>query len=73
MKSIGPFVVVSIGNRLGTLEVMKAAKIAPVQENVLMIRISKNVTEEEEQFEKLRTYIQRFGPNSYAIPLLGKE
>ncbi len=45
--------VLSIGNRLGTLEAQKAAKIAPVQENVLMIRISKNVPGEEERFEKL--------------------
>ncbi len=70
---IGPFVVVSVGNRLGTLEVMKAAKIAPVQQNLLMIRISPNVPGETERFDKLATYISRFGPNCYAIQLLGKE
>ena len=70
---IGPFVVVSVGNRLGTLEVMKAAKIAPVQQNLLMIRISRNVSGEEERFEKLMTCIHRFGPNCFDILLHGKE
>ena len=70
---IGPFVVVSVGNRLGTLEVMKAAKIAPVQQNLLMIRISKNVPGEEERFDKLVTCIHRFGPSCYDILLHGKE
>ena len=69
---IEPFVVVSVGNRLGTLDVMKAAKIAPVQQNVLMIRVSKHVKDEEQKFDKLMTSIQRFGPNCYTISLLGK-
>ncbi len=70
---IGPFVIVSVGNRLGTLEVMKAAKIAPVQQNLLMIRISPNVPGETERFDKLATCINRFGPNCYTIRLHGKE
>jgi len=70
---IGPFVVVAIGNRLGSPEVMKAGKIAPVQENVLMIRVSKNVAGEEEKYEKLMTCIHRSGANSYDILLHGKE
>lgn len=72
-ETVGPFVVVSVGNRLGTVEVMKAAKIAPVQQNVLLIRVSKTVPQEEANYEKLMTYIQRFGPNCYTISLLGKE
>jgi hypothetical protein len=70
---IGPFVVVSVGNRLGSLEAQKGAKIAPVQQNLLLIRISKNVPGEEERYEKLMTCIDRFGANCYAIQLLGKE
>lgn len=73
IEPIGPFVVVSIGNRLGTVEVMKAAKIAPVQQNALMLRISKSVPGEEEKFDKLVTAIHRYGPNCYDIQLLGKE
>jgi hypothetical protein len=72
-KVIGPFVVVSIGNRLGTMEVMKAARIAPVQQNVLMIRVSKNVPGENEKYDELMSCIHRFGPNCYTISLLGKE
>ncbi|MGA2259463.1 MAG: hypothetical protein ABSG53_32715 [Thermoguttaceae bacterium] len=70
---IGPFVVVSIGNRLSTPEAQKGAKIAPVQENVLNLRISKNVPGEEERFAKLWNHIQRNGPNSYSIQILGRE
>jgi len=72
-EPIGPFVVVAIGNRLASPEVMKAGKTAPVQENVLMIRVSKNVPGEEEKYEKLMTLIHRFGVNSYEILLHGKE
>jgi hypothetical protein len=68
----GPFLVVSIGNRLSTVDAQKGAKVAPVQENVLLLRIRKN-TEEEMQFKKLWSHVQRNGPNSYAIQLLGKE
>ena len=68
---IGPFVVVSVGNRLGTLEAQKAAKIAPVQQNVLMLRI-KIGSKEEELYEKLLAAIRRFGQSSYSIELHGK-
>jgi hypothetical protein len=70
---IEPFVVLSIGNRLSTLESQKGAKIAPVQQNVLIIRVSKTVPGEEERFDKLMTCIHRFGPNCYTISLHGKE
>ncbi len=72
-ETIGPFVIVSIGNRLGTVEVMRAAKIAPMQQNLLMIRVSKNVRGEEEQYDKLASSIQRYGANCYTISVLGKE
>ena len=68
---IGPFVVVSIGNRLGTMAVMTANRIAPVQQNSLMLRISNAV--EETRFERLMTCIHRYGPNCYDIQLHGKE
>jgi hypothetical protein len=70
---LGPFVIVSIGNRLGTLEVQKAAKITPAQQNLLLIRISPNVPKEKENFEKLTTDIARYGANCYSIQLAGKE
>lgn len=36
---IGPFKVLALGNRLGSLEVMRAAKQAPMQENVMAILV----------------------------------
>ena len=53
-------------------KIMKAAKIAPVQQNVLMIRICKDPVEAE-RYEKLMNCIHRFGPNCYEILLHGKE
>jgi len=38
-ETIGPFEVLSLGNRLGTLEVMKANRIAQMQGNVMTIRV----------------------------------
>ena len=70
---IGPFVVVQIGNRLGSLDVMKAAKITPVQQNVLMVRVSKNVPHEEENYKSLMNCIQRYGDNCYRLSVLPKE
>lgn len=37
---IGPFKVLSLGNRLGTTEVLRAARVAQVQENVIAIAVS---------------------------------
>ena len=51
---------------------MKAAKISPLQENILMIRISKNVPGEEENFEKLWNRIQTSG-DRFSVVLYGKE
>jgi hypothetical protein len=39
VEVIGPFKVLSLGNRLGSTEVMKAAKISLVQENIMTIRV----------------------------------
>jgi hypothetical protein len=39
IEKIGPFKVLSIGNRLGSAEVMKANRISQQQENVMMISV----------------------------------
>ncbi len=70
---IGPFVVMAIGNRLDSVEVMKAAKIPQVQDNVLVIRISKNVPREEENYNKLETRLHGMGQNSYEVSIDSKE
>ncbi|HUT08893.1 MAG TPA: hypothetical protein VMY42_00210 [Thermoguttaceae bacterium] len=36
---VGPFTVLSIGNRLGTIEVMKAAKVRPTAPDVITVRV----------------------------------
>ena len=43
VERIGPFRVLSVGNRLGSAEVMQAAKIPQMQENVLGISITPEV------------------------------
>ena len=70
---IGPFVVMAIGNRLDSVEVMKAAKIAQVQDNVLVVRVSKNVPREEENYNKLETRLHGMGQNSYEVSIDSKE
>ena len=55
---IGPFRVLSVGNRLGDTEVMRAAKIPQMQENVLTIRVSKSIAGEEERADKLWNRLQ---------------
>jgi len=37
---IGPFQILALGNRLGSAEVMRAAKIPQVQENVMAVRVA---------------------------------
>lgn len=40
VEAIGPFKILALGNRLGSAEVMRAAKISQVQENVMAIAVS---------------------------------
>jgi hypothetical protein len=72
-EEIGPFIIVSIGNRLDRAEVMKVAKITPTQENVLNLRMSNNVPGEKERVEKLLNFIHTAGPNSYDVIVDGKQ
>jgi hypothetical protein len=39
-KIIGPFTVLALGNRLGSAEVMRAARIRQVQENVMLVKVT---------------------------------
>jgi hypothetical protein len=70
---IGPFVVMAVGNRLDSVEVTKAAKIPQLQENILVLRISKNVPREEENYNKLAARLHGSGPNSYEVSIDSKE
>ena len=39
IETVGPFTILSLGNRLGTPDVLKAARVPVVQENVVGIRV----------------------------------
>jgi hypothetical protein len=70
---IGPFVVMAIGTRLDSEAVTKAAKIPQSQENVLVIRVSKNVPREEENYNKLQTRLHGTGQDSYSVSIDSKD
>ncbi len=53
-EEIGPFRVKSLGDRLGTLDVMKASRRAPVQERQIGIVVDNNKPEEVERAKRLR-------------------
>ena len=46
IETIGPFKILALGNRLGSPEVMRAAKMPQLQENVLAIRDAKTRVEQ---------------------------
>ncbi|MCA9172734.1 MAG: hypothetical protein KDB23_33975, partial [Planctomycetales bacterium] len=53
-EEIGPFRVKSLGDRLGTLDVMKASRRAPVQERQIGIVVDTSKPEEVERAKRLR-------------------
>jgi hypothetical protein len=58
VETIGPFTILALGNRFGSVGVTKAAKQQSVSENVLTIRVSPGVTGETEKAEKLWSLLQ---------------
>lgn len=58
---IGPFKVLSLGNRLGSTEVMRAAKVPQMQENVMTISVRLENGSLEPKAEKLMRYLQSTG------------
>jgi Flp pilus assembly protein CpaB len=50
---IGPFKVLALGNRLGSAEVMQAAKIPQLQENVITVRVKMEGDKLEPKAQKL--------------------
>lgn len=52
-ETIGPFRVLSLGNRLGSADVMRAAKIAQLQENVMTVSVMMDGDELEPKAAKL--------------------
>ena len=69
VERIGPFRVLSVGNRLGSAEVMKAAKIPQMQENVLGISVTPEV---EARADKLWALLQATDFRSVGIEKHGE-
>lgn len=55
---LGPFTVLAVGNRLASAEVWRANRIPQTQENVLTIRVSKNVPNEVQRADELFRRLQ---------------
>jgi len=73
INTIGPFTILALGNRLGRLDVMRAAKMSPVQENVIAIRVSSRVPGEVEKAEELWALLQATNFRQVGIMLHGKS
>jgi hypothetical protein len=71
-ETIGPFKVLSVGNRLGSAEVLRASGGRQAEENVLTIRVSKQVVGEAERAEKLLSRLQAVNFRQVGLVLHGK-
>jgi hypothetical protein len=65
----GPFRVLSIGNRLGSHDVMQAAKIAPTQENVMTIALKIENGKVEPEGARLMRVIEQTGSKPFGYLL----
>jgi hypothetical protein len=72
-RPIGPFKVLSVGNRLGSAKVWSAAKLPQLQENVLGIRVSKKVPGELEKANELAACLQAGGFRQVGIELHSRK
>ena len=66
---IGPFRIVSLGNRQGSAEAMKAAGVAPMQENVVGIAVKVVKDQLDEKSQKLADSLRTSGNQQFQILL----
>lgn len=71
-EEIGPFTVLSVGNRLGDLKVMQAAKIPQQQENVLGIRVGPRNSKEWVDVTNLWNRLQALNFRQIGVAKCGK-
>jgi hypothetical protein len=69
VEKCGPFKVLSIGNRLGSYDVMMAAKIPQTQEGVMTILVRYEQDKPEAQYAKLLRYLQQTNSQPLAYEL----
>jgi hypothetical protein len=67
---IGPFKVLSVGNRLGSVEVMKSARIPQLQENIMTISVMKK---DEKNALKLQSRLEATNFRQVGVRLLPRE
>ena len=67
-EAIGPFRVLSLGNRLGTADEMKGAHIPQTQENVMTISVTRTAGTFEPKAEKLLKYLR--STNFRGMPIM---
>ncbi|MGO9112192.1 MAG: hypothetical protein ACLP9L_23440 [Thermoguttaceae bacterium] len=72
IEIIGPFTVLSVGNRLGDAKIMQSGKIPQLQENVLGIRVSSRVPGEAEKAAILWDRLQAVNFRQVGIQRHGK-
>jgi len=66
---IGPFKVLSIGNRLGSADVMQAARIPQMQENVMTIRVRIENGKMEPEAARLMRFLEQTNSRPLAYVL----
>ena len=72
-EEIGPFTVLSVGNRLGDLKVMQAAKIPQLQENLLGIHVGPKNSKEWVDVNNLWSRLQAVNFRQIGVVLYGKK
>jgi hypothetical protein len=73
VEDIGPFKVLSVGNRLGDAAVMRAAKIPQTQENIINILVQESEVGEKQRFEKLWSRLEAIGFHGVGVEILGPK
>ena len=72
-EEIGPFTVKTLGNRLGRVEVMRANRQSPAQEQKIGIVINQTDPEELARFDKLRERVLTGDYRNVGVTLLSRE
>ena len=69
-EEVGPFTVVTVGNRLGDFKVMQAAKIPQLQENLLGIRVGPKNSKEWVNVNNLWNRLQALNFRQVGVAVL---
>ena len=73
VETIGPFVILALGNRLSSAEIMRAGKMQQMQENVLAIRVSDHVAGERQRAETLWSLLQATNFRNVGVKLHNRK